>query len=122
MTYKSPEKQPEQNHRVNRFAIPQHQLGAKLDQEKPNLDLVLGEFARALELVGEVGTAGAIKYTPCGWLHVPNAEQRYLSAALRHYLRHRMGEEVDPDSGQPHLAHMAWNALAVLELNQRGNK
>lgn len=102
--------------------LSQHEAGAKLDHGKPNLDLVLGEFPRALTEVGQVGTFGANKYTPRGWLQVDNAVERYSSALLRHYLSHRKGEDVDPDSGLSHLAHMAWNALAVLELIERGNK
>ena len=35
---------------------------------------------------------------------------------LRHLLKHFSGEEVDLDSGQLHIAHVAWNVLAVLEL------
>lgn len=99
--------------------IGQHEAGAKLDAGKPNLDLVLGEFSRALVQVGEVGTFGAKKYTPRGWLSVPSAIERYSSAMLRHYFAHRRGEKLDPDTGLPHLAHAAWNALAVLELVQR---
>ena len=99
-----------------------HQPGAKLDNGKPNLDLVLGEFGRALTGVGKVGTFGANKYTPRGWVHVDNAAQRYLSAMLRHYLAMRQGEELDKDSGLPHAYHMAWNALAVAELKDRSDK
>lgn len=97
----------------------QHQPGAKLDNGKPNLDLVLGEFGRALTGVGAVGTFGARKYTPRGWLEVDNAIERYLSAMLRHYLAMRQGEEFDKDSNLPHAYHMAWNALAVAELKDR---
>ena len=99
--------------------LTQHEPGAKLDQGKANLDLVLGEFSRALSYVGDVGTFGANKYTPKGWIEVPNAVERYMSAMLRHYMAYRKGEVYDPDSRLPHLAHMAWNALAVQELVAR---
>lgn len=90
--------------------------GAKLDANKNDLDLVLGDFANALEQVGLVGTFGANKYTRHGWISVPNGIDRYSSAMLRHYFKHKNGELIDPESGLYHLSHLAWNALAVLEL------
>ena len=97
----------------------QHEPGAKLDAGKPNMDLVLGEFPRALRGVGDVGTYGANKYTPKGWTYVPDGPSRYLSAMLRHYLDYSSGEECDVESGLNHLAHLAWNALAAYELTCR---
>ena len=97
----------------------QHEPGAKLDQGKNRLDLVLGEFSRALWEVGNVGTYGANKYTDRGWVSVPNGKERYGDALLRHYLLHRQGESRDPESECYHLAHLAWNALAILELALR---
>lgn len=91
--------------------------GVKLDARKPRLDLVLGEFATALWGVGLVGTFGADKYTDSGWKDVENGIERYLSAMLRHYLNYKSGEIDDKESKLPHLAHMAWNSLAVLQLS-----
>jgi hypothetical protein len=93
-----------------------HQIGVKDDSDKPRLDLVLGDFANALWAVGLVGTYGAKKYTDKGWHEVPNAQERYANALLRHYLRYKTGEYIDLESGLGHLAHMAWNALAILQL------
>ena len=95
-----------------------HVPGAKDDMDKPRLDLVLGDFKKALWGVGLVGTFGAKKYSDRGWKRVDNAVERYLSAMLRHYLNYKNGEELDDESGLPHLTHMAWNALAVCELTQ----
>jgi hypothetical protein len=83
---------------------------------------VLGEFANALEKVCEVGTYGAKKYTPRGWLSVPDAEERYLDALVRHLLAHMQGIELDEESHLTHLSHAAWNVLALLELRDRGAK
>jgi hypothetical protein len=93
-----------------------HAPGAKADDGKIDLDLVLGSFTRALKSVGEIGTAGAKKYSRNGWLQVPNAISRYSSAMWRHIFQFKEGEFYDKESGQLHLAHAAWNALAVLEL------
>lgn len=93
-----------------------HDGGAKLDFGKTRLDLVLGAFANALMAVGEVGTFGAAKYSDNGWMEVENGFERYTDALLRHYFKERTGEELDEDSGLLHAAHLAWNALARLEL------
>ena len=90
--------------------------GVKYDTEKPRMDLVLRGFSHAIENVADVGTYGANKYTDDGWQSVDNGIERYLSAMIRHYLKYRQGEMFDSESELPHLSHMAWNALAVLEL------
>jgi hypothetical protein len=99
-----------------------HIPGAKLDSNKPDLDLVLGDFAKALQEVGKIGTFGAKKYTEHGWLSVSNGQRRYSSAMWRHIFQYKEGDELDNESGFSHLAHAAWNALAVLELYLRNNK
>jgi len=93
--------------------------GVKLDTEKPRMDLVLRGFSHAIEDIADVGTYGAHKYTDDGWQSVDNGIERYLSAMIRHYLKYRQGEMYDVESELPHLSHMAWNALAVLELWER---
>lgn len=97
--------------------IDQHAPGAKLDSGK-QLAGVLLDFSRALEAVADVGTFGANKYTRGGWQSVPGGELRYMDALMRHLLKMQR-EELDPDSGLEHLAHLAWNCLAVLELKRR---
>ncbi len=97
--------------------INQHAPGAKLDAGKPMAG-VLGDFGLALMAVAEVGTFGANKYTRGGWQSVPNGIERYTDAAWRHLLKEPL-EPLDDDSGLSHAAHMAWNALARLELQLR---
>jgi hypothetical protein len=96
-----------------------HAPGAKLDAGKVRPALTLHGFARAQLAVAEVATHGAEKYTDDGWAHVPDGVARYTDALLRHELALGSGEVVDPDSGLPHAAHVAWNALARLELMLR---
>ena len=93
--------------------------GAKLDSGKIRLGLVMFGFARALQAVGEVGTYGAGKYSDNGWMSVPDGERRYTDAMLRHLMNEARGEEVDAESGLRHAAHVAWGALARLELALR---
>lgn len=92
--------------------------GAKLDAGKLRPALVLSGFSRALTLVCEIGTYGATKYSPNGWRHVPNGAERYMEAFTRHWMAYLRGEVMDDSSGWPHLAHAAWNILAVLELQE----
>lgn len=92
------------------------QLGMKFDAGKPRAGLMVGDFARALEAVAQVTTFGAGKYAPRSWRTVPQAAERYGDAFLRHIFKDAKGERIDPESGLPHLAHVAWNALALLEL------
>jgi hypothetical protein len=95
-----------------------HDPGAKLDQGKNRVGLVLGDFSNALWAVSEVGTYGAKKYSDHGWKAVPDGVERYLDAHLRHLLQHMGGEEIDPGTGMSHLAHCCWNVLAMLELSK----
>jgi len=96
----------------------QHAPGAKMDADKPMPRLVLQAMPRALLAVAEIGTFGAQKYSEDGWQFVPDGINRYTDALLRHALQEGT-EALDPDSGMPHAAHVAWNALARLELMLR---
>lgn len=99
--------------------IDQHQPGAKLDTGKVRMHLITGGMARAIMEVAKVATFGANKYTDGGWIEVPNGFKRYEDAQQRHASYRHMGEEIDPESTLPHLAHEAWNALAKLDLYLR---
>ena len=99
-----------------------NRVGVKDDREKAMMSIVFKDFARALEAVGDVGTYGVRKYAAHGWETVPEARRRYMDAMIRHMLAHLRGEPKDEESGLGHLAHMAWNALCVLELNLRDDK
>ena len=98
-----------------------HAPGAKLDAGKIRAGLMFDGFSRALAGVAAVTTYGASKYTPDGWLAVPDGEARYRDALMRHLLSAAC-EEVDPESGIDHMLHAAWNLLAVCELRARGAK
>lgn len=93
-----------------------HEPGAKVDAGKVQPRLIIEGMARALWAVSEVATFGAMKYTPGGWVLVPNGRERYADAGYRHVLKRAIGEDTDPDSKLQHLAHEAWNALAKLDL------
>jgi hypothetical protein len=99
--------------------IDAHSPGAKLDAGKNRCGLVINGFSRALWQVARVGTFGAAKYTPNGWVEVENGVERYTDAMHRHLLDEAQGQDFDSDSTLLHAAHAAWNALARLELMLR---
>lgn len=93
--------------------------GKKFDGGKVRLDLLPWD---SLTAVAEVLTFGANKYEEDGWKNVPNAYKRYTAAQLRHHAAAELGEEVDTESGLPHLAHEACNALFRLHFYLEENK
>lgn len=88
-------------------------VGRKADSDKPRMDLIP---PKAEKLLAEVLSYGAQKYAPNNWKHVPDAHDRYIAAAMRHINSHRSGEEIDPESGLPHLAHAMCSLAFILEL------
>lgn len=97
----------------------QHTPGAKLDGGKVMPWLCISGFAHALTAVADVTTKGARKYSPNGWLTVPDGEARYMEAFGRHMLALGRGEDIDMDTGCLHKAQMIWNLMASLELELR---
>jgi hypothetical protein len=91
------------------------EAGVKLDNGKLLMSLIPVE---ALTGLAEVLTFGAQKYTPNGWQTVPNGEQRYMDALLRHYCSYRSGEINDPESGLSHLKHMLTNIAFLVWLEE----
>lgn len=96
-----------------------HLPGAKLDNGKPLVWLCLSGFSNALRAVSDVTTKGARKYTPNGWVDVPDGSTRYMEAFGRHLLALGSGETIDADTGCMHKAQMIWNLMASLELELR---
>ena len=87
--------------------------GRKYDSEKPKLHLLP---PKAVIEVGKVLTFGAAKYDPENWKKVPDLQNRYTSAALRHIFAHMDGEELDPETKLSHLAHAMCCLLFKLEI------
>jgi hypothetical protein len=87
--------------------------GVKHDQGKLRWDLLMWKAAQAQVAVS---TNGLEKYAENGWKTVPNAKARYTAALLRHLYALSTGEEVDTESGKPHLWHVHWNSGALIEL------
>lgn len=58
---------------------------------------------------------GSRKYGDHNWKHVAPLGERYFDAAMRHMAAWRGGEELDAESGLPHLAHTCCCLLFILE-------
>lgn len=91
--------------------------GKKYDTGKSMVGTLCRVFPRALLGVGKCIEFGTHKYPkPDNWKLVDGAYTRYQDSLMRHYLKFLAGEMRDSETNLLHLAHMAWNCLAVLEL------
>jgi hypothetical protein len=88
----------------------------KHDSGKPRFDLLppvpVTDIASVLAF-------GAQKYAPGNWVHTPDWG-RYYAAAQRHLHAWWGGEDIDAESGLPHLAHAGCCLLFLAELQRRG--
>jgi hypothetical protein len=92
----------------------------KYDADKvPVFRGAIDYFPRAIKLVAAVSAFGASKYAWKGWEGVDDGVARYTDAMVRHLMAESTEGVADRDSGLPHAAHAAWNALARLELKLR---
>lgn len=90
-----------------------------MEQQKPPLYKgFFAQFPLGISRVAEVMRYGANKHSWFGWLTVEDADTVYRDALLRHMTAIAEGEVTDRDSGQPHVAHVASNAMILLELHE----
>jgi hypothetical protein len=83
-------------------------VAVKNDAGKPDMTLVTYAM---LEDATKVLMFGEKKYARFNYRNPsPNFEQRMMAAVMRHVTKFNGGEEIDEESGLPHLAH----ALATL--------
>jgi len=85
--------------------------GRKDDTGKLRFDLLP---VRPLEHIAAIYTYGAIKYDDNNW-RAGMAWGRVFGASLRHLWAFWRGEDLDQESGLPHLAHAAFGCLTLLE-------
>ena len=74
----------------------------KFDKDKPRMDLL---DADALEGLAKVLTFGAKKYAANNW-RKGISNTRLIAALLRHLFAIHRGEDMDPESGLPHIDHV----------------
>ncbi len=86
--------------------------GRKHDEDK--IDWSLVKWGPVEEMV-RVLMYGAKKYSADNWKRVPDAEARYRAAIQRHMVSIYQGEDMDPETGLPHLAHVMCSCMFLLE-------
>ena len=93
--------------------------GVKHDQEKPRAELLP---SAPLLAIADVLTFGAQKYAAHDWRQGFD-QSRLIGAAYRHLMAYNDGEDLDPESRLPHLAHLGCCVLFMLEqhIKQTGN-
>ncbi len=92
--------------------------GVKYDQEKPIMALLPAE---ALEEEAWVWTFGAKKYGYWNWKK-GLVYTRIISAILRHTMAIMKGEDIDPESGRLHAAHIRCCAGMLISFQLAGRK
>ena len=85
--------------------------GRKDDTGKLRFDLLP---VRPLEHIAGIYTYGASKYADNNWRHGIQWG-RVFGASMRHLWAFWRGEDLDQESGLPHLAHAAFGCLTLLE-------
>ena len=79
--------------------------GLRYNNNKPRLDLL---DAQALEGLAQVLTFGAQKYAAHNWRKGLSVSET-IGSMLRHIAAIQRGEDVDPESGKPHIDHVGCN-------------
>ena len=91
--------------------------GMKDDFAKLRMELVDPEF---MEEIAKVLTYGAKKYADDSWKKLENPSKRYIGATMRHLFARLRGEKCDPESGFPHLYHVATNLMFLMYFERKG--
>lgn len=93
-----------------------HELGVKYDAGKAPITLLDRDFIEGAALVMKFGAQKYGRHNWCGGIF----HTRLADAAMRHIIAWASGEDLDPESGLPHLDH-ASASLNMLRGNQRLN-
>jgi hypothetical protein len=72
----------------------------------------------ALQQTAWVHKLGASKYQPYNWRDTGVCATTYISAIMRHLDAWRDGEDIDPESGVTHLAHIAASCNILMDANK----
>ncbi len=87
------------------------------DEGKLELQYVLA--FKGLDDVAKVGSFGAKKYGQ--WNYKSGASfMRFLGSCSRHLISFIRGQDLDGESGLPHLAHLVFDALMLMDWLDRG--
>lgn len=100
--------------------VQQNNVDMKFDKGKLLAAIPFEDFPDAIKELIRVCTFGAQKYSRSSWKNVLNASVRYNDARARHFIDVNLDETnkkgYDEESEIDHLAHEAWNCLALLQM------
>ena len=88
--------------------------GQKFDDGKTRYDLI---DSYALHQLAEIYTFGARKYEDNNW-RKGFKFGRIFGALMRHSWAFWRGEDLDEESGLPHMAHAAWCCFTLLNFSE----
>lgn len=101
--------------------VPVEPVNFKANQgiTKPPLELVP---LTALAYIAAGMQEGARKYGSASWRDVPSVDlNQYVGATMRHLMAYADGEDIDPDSGNHHIAHAIASLAIMCELLESEN-
>jgi len=67
-----------------------------------------------------VAKSGAAKYGAYNWRKAYVESQTYVGAIMRHLTAWQDGEDLDPESGRCHLAHVAMSCAILIDAKKFG--
>jgi hypothetical protein len=106
-------------HNYKRDEKEESQMGkkdaARFNTGKVRFDLIP---PTALEEIAKVYTYGTLKYSDNNWWKAFNWRKDTFSCITRHINKWLRGEKFDDESGLHHLAHAAWNCIALMEFER----
>ena len=76
--------------------------------------------SHSIEQTAWVHKLGANKYGPYNWRDTGVCATTYVSAIMRHLNAWRDGEDLDPESGFSHLAHIAASCNILMDAKHCG--
>jgi len=74
----------------------------------------------SLDEIAKVYTYGTIKYDDDNWWKGLRWKKHVFGCIIRHVWKWFRGERFDDESGLHHLAHAAWNCMALMEYERNG--
>jgi hypothetical protein len=74
----------------------------------------------SLNEIARVYTYGTIKYDDDNWWKGLKWKKDVFGCILRHVWKWFRGEKFDDESGLHHMAHAAWNCIAIMEYERNG--